>query len=543
MNHSTTTSTGNAPRGDASSDSSAEVIRLLCPACTGGLNLQRRHIGIEGSCVHCHSPIRAAVRPNGEVFAEIPVKMVPPQSPPQEIAPPREEKPKPTSFAQIDTPELETPEKTGTRFPLPESTPDVKNKAPGTEEHASAPASHTPEVTADTGSANSPWGFPKPAQNRPAFSEPPPSAKPAAETSSTVSESHAPEPPAFESTPPSLDQVKPVIPEVPDTPFQPKEETAFGIPMAVESGAGIEEPNKASPFSPPRETLDSIANEKPVSSEAVVKENPHDSERKTVPPLFAQQKGSTSSSLFESEEEEESHAPPPLPPTEKPVSPFPPENREDEPAPGFAEALFPKKEPQQASPFSTEQAGPPALGQQQAQTPPPFGPPKTEEAADKLETKADPAPPASSPKPSRVFNEGSVSGTTAAITKIMRLVIVLTLLGGFAYAAFILTPPAKVAAMKVQIKEWLKPGAVLKEYLPFKVSIWEDEAPAPETTSEDQANPVIPESPAPAPEKAPPVSTEEKPEPEIPTRTPDPSVRPAPAVTPDQIAADVDPPE
>jgi len=460
--------------------------------------------------------------------------MDPPQS-----APPREEEPKPSSLAENETPEPEISERTVTRFPLPESTSEGKNNVPDTEEDASTPASHTPEVTADTGSANSPWGFPKPAQNRPAFSEPAPSAAAAGGAPPAAAESPAPQPSTFISAPPSLDQVDPVIPEVPGTPFQPKEETAFGMPMEAAS----EEAKVVSPFAPPRETPESLANEKPVSPEVVVKDNPHDSDRKTVPPLFAQQKGSnSSSSLFESEEEDESDAPPPLPPTEKPVSPFPPENRDEEPAPGFAEALFPKKEPQQVSPFSTGQTEPPAL-EHQAQSPPPFGPPGTGEAAGNVETKADPAPKESSPKPSRVFKEGSVSGTTAAITKIMRLVIVLTLLGGFAYAAFILTPPAKVAAMKVQIKEWLKPGAVLKEYLPFKVSIWEDDAPVPETTSDDQANPVIPENPAPAPVEAPPVSTEEKTEATPPTRTPDPSVRPAPAVTPDQIAADVDPPE
>lgn len=36
-----------------------DTLRLSCPDCGGGLNLKRRHLGITGQCVHCHSPLTA----------------------------------------------------------------------------------------------------------------------------------------------------------------------------------------------------------------------------------------------------------------------------------------------------------------------------------------------------------------------------------------------------------------------------------------------------------------------------------------------------
>ncbi len=43
-----------------------ETLKLKCPHCGGGLNLKRIHLGITGTCVHCHAPI-TAVETNGQV--------------------------------------------------------------------------------------------------------------------------------------------------------------------------------------------------------------------------------------------------------------------------------------------------------------------------------------------------------------------------------------------------------------------------------------------------------------------------------------------
>lgn len=37
----------------------SEVLKLDCPLCRGSLNLRRIHLGIEGECVHCHKPVTA----------------------------------------------------------------------------------------------------------------------------------------------------------------------------------------------------------------------------------------------------------------------------------------------------------------------------------------------------------------------------------------------------------------------------------------------------------------------------------------------------
>jgi hypothetical protein len=57
-----------------------ETLKLKCPDCGGGLNLKRKHLGITGNCVHCHSPI-TAVEGNGEVSV-VSARPAPAEAPP-----------------------------------------------------------------------------------------------------------------------------------------------------------------------------------------------------------------------------------------------------------------------------------------------------------------------------------------------------------------------------------------------------------------------------------------------------------------------------
>ena len=55
----------------------------------------------------------------------------------------------------------------------------------------------------------------------------------------------------------------------------------------------------------------------------------------------------------------------------------------------------------------------------------------------------------------------------SAVIKLMRTIIVIALLGGIGYAAYAFTPQDKVDAVKQSVKEWLQPGAVLLDHVPF----------------------------------------------------------------------------
>lgn len=259
-----------------------------------------------------------------------------------------------------------------------------------------------------------------------------------------------------------------------------------------------------------------------------------------TPPLFAQSTDqSPKSSMFASEDNSvdvesgpvADMASGPWAKTEG-TSPF-----EENPSPGFAETLFKQGDTSEATgAVDSDEVNP--------------------EPKDSAEAEAEPAEaviPKARKKPSKVFKNGNLSGATAAITKLMRTVIFLTLLVGFGYAAFVLTPPEKMAEMKVKVREWLKPGEVLNEYLPFKL-FPADEDSMEQTGTGSAQQPDKQTAPA-AQSKSepvttePPVSSEEKSQGETPSATPDsqtapdPTKRPAPAVSADQIAGDVLPPE
>jgi|GEM_PF-4964032 len=66
----------------------------------------------------------------------------------------------------------------------------------------------------------------------------------------------------------------------------------------------------------------------------------------------------------------------------------------------------------------------------------------------------------------RISKSGSAK---SSLFKTIRPILVIALLIGLAFVGVTLTPPEKVETVKKQIKEWLKPGAVLQDYLPFQI--------------------------------------------------------------------------
>ncbi|MGY8640004.1 MAG: hypothetical protein ACKVJU_02790 [Verrucomicrobiales bacterium] len=73
------------PPADQTSNASA-IHQLQCPHCRAGLTLRHEHIGINGSCIHCNSPIWAVAYQDGQVAIEL-IEAVAPQEVAEQTAP------------------------------------------------------------------------------------------------------------------------------------------------------------------------------------------------------------------------------------------------------------------------------------------------------------------------------------------------------------------------------------------------------------------------------------------------------------------------
>ncbi len=100
----------------------------------------------------------------------------------------------------------------------------------------------------------------------------------------------------------------------------------------------------------------------------------------------------------------------------------------------------------------------------------------------------------------------SSSNGLPPFVKLLRNLVIIAVLVLAGYVGFSMAPPEKVKGAKAQIKEWLKPGAVLLEDLPFNIPGLSEDKP-------DAAKPVVIQKPK-APEKLkPPVKPKPDPEP------------------------------
>lgn len=159
--------------GPASDDEASEGDRLHlhCPECEGALLLERRHLGIEGVCVWCHSPIVAAASGRDGSVRVFPILGVKAESPlaeataaPSPAAPspaaPASESPAPASpvSAFSDSWSFFTPE---TRQPDPAPpTPElVDGEDPAPPSAPVAPWGLTPSETQDAEKAPVPSFF------------------------------------------------------------------------------------------------------------------------------------------------------------------------------------------------------------------------------------------------------------------------------------------------------------------------------------------------------------------------------------------------
>lgn len=461
----------------------SDVLKLKCPFCHGSLNLRRIHLGIEGECVHCHEPVTAiedesgarlvSAKGNSDSLFPGPLNPVA-EHPPKEASPVAEAQP----FA-----------------PLKSESEAVAEEVPQVAAEPSAPSAPP---------SQSPWGFPgKETEVVPSPSADPPPFAQLEKALEPETESTFPPPSGLVPSPQSLEE----------SPFQspsktPSKETllfgkieeaapATGNSVGVEAFVDSPPPLKAQEEAPsfsfpgalPHEKVEQVRDVPPAEEEPgsapfqsneapPALENHGENTLDSPPPL---EPISETPPLMESSPvtpDETIESPPALKSQPLPggISPFSTGSAQRV-EPGLAETLF------TGSPAS-EASKPPAL----PHAPAPdmsapddvafnaanqWGPPSSVKTSDgeeldfsavapppqkKTETGTGPVP-AKMPK-KRKSNSG-------AFKKVFKFFLTLGIIGGIAFGANTFVPAAKWGQWKQQAIDWLEPGSVILEKLPF----------------------------------------------------------------------------
>ena len=464
-----------------------EVLNLFCPICNTGLNIRRKHVGVEGKCVQCKTAVTAkdAGGKIALVAANAPMTQAMPEAP-TEAEPVQEAR---AQTPGIPTPPYESPAPNA-ETPAPAS-PQLSNPPqPEPEEPAAASAFSSPEAP-----PASPWGFPGRDQESEESPSPPAHSMPALQPEQDVSkpsglEASAPsEFATFEdkaSTPEALpesenEDASPIdsstgnssslfdSPPIPDRNLQP--------------ASADNQPNKA-----PEETPGTqAAFNDPAASESESKSSTMEDSsfflEKDVPmpnagsALFGGQNTAAESDDEISGEINTSWGAKVPSSGHASISPF---NDNDSSA-GFAESLFREKAVEQSiteeiepkSPFA-EPTDPALGGGALFSSPAAPSAPKTEpEEEVVLDGDGRPMKPMSDEEKDHFAKEmmqvGEYHKRSPWLVKIVKFLITLCVLGGLGYAGYIFMPDEKVKEWKQKTLDWLEPGSVLLDFLPVEI--------------------------------------------------------------------------
>lgn len=413
------------------------VIRLKCPQCSGGLNLRRKHLGINGKCVHCKAPI-TAVEEAGVVALKHSAEV-------QAAASSQDNNKVAPETAPLASPASSTEESASQFVPPPMAAP-------------------VQEVQAVEEAAESTWGFPK-REDEAVATEP---AIPAEERVELNSNFNVPNATAdsFSSIAASNEGA-----------IQSPDEKEDSIP--VSEGSTPPEMPTGFGFSE-KPTLD-------VADETVpVEETPEEITATPPSDLFESKTEASSSPLFSSEASSgevnsgwgakvpnQNHAS---------ISPF--STGSAEPDPGFAETLFREKakedtgQIQPKSPFGNmeDDSAPLPTGAL-------FG--ASQPAVKKTEPKEEVildgdgrplremTPEEKENFASDLMHFGEYHKRSPWIKRIVKFFVTLAVLGGVGYAAYVFLPEEQVKVAKEKVFNWLEPGSVLMEYIPMDLMPFE----------------------------------------------------------------------
>ncbi|MEX2580525.1 MAG: hypothetical protein WD342_15810 [Verrucomicrobiales bacterium] len=383
-----------------------EVIQLACPSCSAGLNVHRKHLGIEGTCVNCRESIKAVEEESGKI-----------------------------SMLWTSRRDAASSENDGASQPSTEPPTPTK-----------------PDDDAGGSPPPSAWGFPDPKKAEPS---PAPFVAPSPmDESVSRAVGREPEPPAsgffetFAADPPE--------------PSSKSNEGESGDEAAEDAIPSAESPEAPPLFEPePSESY--------------------------VDALFAGHRDAGHRDAGHRDDTgrlnagwgtKVPHG------THASISPF--STGSAEPGGGFAEALFRKEAQKQSVPVSTETTPFPEglsdnsgmdvlFGSDFASPSAPDGTP--ESSAEAAGAEEDDARPATTPEeaarvagglPDIAAPRGS-GGNWDGLKKLAKPLVTLAILSAVAYGGYAFTPNEKKEEWQGIAVEWLEPGLVIFDYLPFDV--------------------------------------------------------------------------
>ncbi len=473
------TQTSQLPEGSHSSVV-GEVLKLACPFCHGTLNLRRIHIGIEGQCVYCFKPVTAIEDESGCRLVSV-----------EKI----QDNPFPETAKAADpvasSPALEVPSGSVAQ-PISDAVTEPE-----------IVAGEVPESKFDVPPApsQSPWGFPEKEAEKEAFEsldsapfsrlepaiepaiEPDP-VEPVKDSAPTQPEEDSPfqspsEPAEWlrETEPPALEveeeedeaEIPPPLPgKVEGPPFVPKNPVSFQkISEAIDASA------RGAAEKAPDSSVDELPAIDGIGEDAFP----------SPPPLESAPEAPIPGSI-----------PPALPgitvggdvgaanghPLPGGISPFSTGSAKGG-EPGFAESLFtegggaeaattPPVPPLPTRPAMPDMSPPDDVALNAANQ---WGPPPNAKTADGEELDFSAVAPPPQPKaevPDRAVTaklpEKRKSGS-GVFKKIFKFFLTIGIIGGIAFAANAFVPAAKWSELKQHAIDWLEPGAVILEKLPF----------------------------------------------------------------------------
>ena len=466
------------------------VLKLKCPECSGGLNLRRKHLGISGKCVHCKAPITAvdeagivALKHSAEVQAAAATAKIETGAVPALVATdPASPAPAEEADSQFFPPPMPAP------TPMPTAGPELKS----------------PED--EDGST---WGFPKREDDMEAVMPALPEEEPM-ELRSTFDV-----PDAVPTTFSSIAQTAPGMDAGAAEPLREVEESApvlpgsppLAVPIGFSEKPTLEVGDEVAPVEPIPEKEDPV----PVSDPSDLFESK--TEAMTSPLFSSGASNGEMNSGWGARVPNQTHAS---------ISPF--STGSAEPDPGFAETLFREKAEgdtgkiQPKSPFAELDGGEDvplsssALFGNSSAPKSPVAKPDEEVVLDgDGRPMREMTPEEKESFAKDIMHFGEYNKRSPWLKRIVKFFVTMAVLGGIGYAAYVFLPQEQVEVAKAKVLNWLEPGSVLMDYLPFEVSESEDgekevkikalegldslstKMDAYLTTAEDQLNETLPE--------------------------------------------------
>lgn len=482
-----------------------EVLKLSCPVCSSVLNLRRKHVGIEGKCVQCKTPVTArdldgtVTLVRTDLSAETPVAdRVPTPSPVDALRFPQT-----APASSVANPETAPVASSEVEKPVPGTSaePSFSSVAPAIED---APMPAPAAADASKEEKGSSWGFPgreedaaTPAPAAAVDSQPEPEAPTSDALSSFMASIPAdklPAEPMPNSSPVAPDSSS--APPAQESPGESSPFNGFGGCSSFFDSSSVPNPNLQPDSAPVAQSPEEKTGEDgdipgpllsaPEEKGAAFSNKPISFENdaplsNTSSALFGQTGGSVAdepsggsgggaemNATWGTKVPTQNHAS---------ISPF--SNHKPENSAGFAETLF-REKASDVSPAAFEPKSPfgdsnDSVGGVGGALFAPVDQAASAQSGEEVILDGDgrPLKPMTEEEKDAFAREsvqvGGYHKRSPWVKRITRFILSIVILGGLGYGAYVFMPEEKVKEWKNKTLDWLEPGTVLLDFLPFEI--------------------------------------------------------------------------